>query len=94
MLVAFFVIFAVTITFANGFYRSDCAAQGLAYVPSEEQCDSIAIGKARHTCIRQLAVSIHCFLCSALKCGSSYGIHYLGNMGCVPAFWDCATFDV
>ena len=44
MLAAFFILFAITITFANGFYRSDCAAQQQAWVPSEGQCDTIALG--------------------------------------------------
>lgn len=44
MVVAFLIILAITVTFANGFYTSECAAQGLAYVPSENQCDEIALG--------------------------------------------------
>jgi NRAMP (natural resistance-associated macrophage protein)-like metal ion transporter len=44
MVGAFFILFAITITFANGFYRSDCAAQNQAWVPSEGQCDSIGLG--------------------------------------------------
>jgi len=44
-LMAFFVLFSVIITFANGFWSSACSQQGLAFVPAENMCDEINLGE-------------------------------------------------